>query len=59
MPQLSSIRHFWGSEMAFAPSAPGQHHRAGDLVDPLWGLLDMTPEGRGDFFPKVDYTKAA
>jgi predicted dithiol-disulfide oxidoreductase (DUF899 family) len=31
------------------------HHRAGDLVDPLWNLLDMTPEGRGDFFPKVNY----
>jgi predicted dithiol-disulfide oxidoreductase (DUF899 family) len=50
-----AIRHFWGSEMAFAPSAPGQHHRAGDLADPLWNLLDMTPEGRGDFFPKVNY----
>jgi predicted dithiol-disulfide oxidoreductase (DUF899 family) len=49
------IRHFWGSEMSFAPSVPNQHHRAGDLVDPLWGLLDMTPEGRGDFFPKVNY----
>ena len=54
-----TIRHFWGSEMAFAPSAPNQHHRAGDLVDPLWGLLDMTPDGRGDFFPKVDYSSAA
>jgi len=49
------ITHFWGSEMAFAPSPPGQHHRAGDLADPLWNLLDMTPEGRGDFFPKVNY----
>ena len=49
------IRHFWGSEMAFAPCAPGQHHRAGDLADPLWAMLDMTPEGRGDFFPKVNY----
>jgi predicted dithiol-disulfide oxidoreductase (DUF899 family) len=49
------IRHFWGSEMSFAPPAPNQHHRAGDLADPLWGLLDMTPEGRGDFFPKVNY----
>jgi hypothetical protein len=38
-----------------APTVPNQHHRAGDLVDPLWGLLDMTPEGRGDFFPKVNY----
>ena len=51
----STIRHFWGSEMSVAPPAPKQHHRAGDLVDPLWGLLDMTPEGRGDFFPKVNY----
>jgi predicted dithiol-disulfide oxidoreductase (DUF899 family) len=41
--------------MSFAPTVPSQHHRAGDLVDPLWGLLDMTPEGRGDFFPKVNY----
>jgi hypothetical protein len=41
--------------MSFAPEAPRQHHRAGDLADPLWGLLDMTPEGRGDFFPKVNY----
>ncbi len=51
-----TIRHFWGSEMAFAPSVPGQHHRAGDLADPLWNLLDMTPEGRGkEWFPKVRY----
>jgi predicted dithiol-disulfide oxidoreductase (DUF899 family) len=50
-----SITHFWGSEMSFAPTAPEQHHRAGDLADPLWGLLDMTPEGRGNFFPKVNY----
>lgn len=49
------IRHFWGSEKSFAPTVPNQHHCAGDLVDPLWGLLDMTPEGRGDFFPKVNY----
>jgi predicted dithiol-disulfide oxidoreductase (DUF899 family) len=49
------ITHFWGSETSFAPTAPEQHHRAGDLADPLWGLLDMTPEGRGDFFPKVHY----
>jgi predicted dithiol-disulfide oxidoreductase (DUF899 family) len=51
----SGIRHFWASELSFAPEDPGQHHRAGDLVDPLWGLLDMSPEGRGDFFPKLDY----
>jgi predicted dithiol-disulfide oxidoreductase (DUF899 family) len=50
-----TTRHFWGSEILYAPEEPGQHHRAGDLVDPVWGLLDMSPEGRGDFFPKVAY----
>jgi predicted dithiol-disulfide oxidoreductase (DUF899 family) len=50
-----TIRHFWGSELSYAPPAPNQHHRAGDLADPLWGLLDMTPDGRGNFFPKVNY----
>lgn len=50
-----TTRHFWGSEILYAPEEPGQHHRAGDLVDPVWGLLDMSPEGRGDFFPKLVY----
>jgi predicted dithiol-disulfide oxidoreductase (DUF899 family) len=50
-----TIRHFWGSEMSFAPSEPNQHHRSGDAANALWGLLDMTPEGRGKFFPKVQY----
>lgn len=50
-----NVRHFYASELSFGISAPGQHHRAGDLMDPLWGLLDLTPEGRGDFFPKVAY----
>ena len=53
--QGDTIRHFWGSELVFAPEEPGQHHRAGDLVDPVWGLLDLTPEGRGEFFPKLAY----
>lgn len=51
-----SIRHFWGSEMVFAPEDPGQHHRGLDFIDPVWGMLDTIPEGRGaDFFPKVNY----
>ena len=35
--------------------AVAAQRRAGDLVDPLWGLLDMTPEGRGDWFPSLTY----
>ena len=49
------IRHFWGSELSFAGGEPNQHHRSGDLANSLWGMLDMTPEGRGQFFPKVRY----
>jgi len=51
-----TIRHFWASELVFAPEDPGQHHRGIDFADPVWGLLDCTPEGRGaGFFPKVEY----
>jgi predicted dithiol-disulfide oxidoreductase (DUF899 family) len=50
-----TIRHFWGSELVYVQEDPGQSHRAGDLVDPVWGMLDMSPEGRGDFWPKLAY----
>jgi predicted dithiol-disulfide oxidoreductase (DUF899 family) len=51
-----TIRHFWGSELVFAPDDEGQDHRGLDFADAVWGLLDTTPEGRGEtFFPKVDY----
>jgi predicted dithiol-disulfide oxidoreductase (DUF899 family) len=49
------VRHFWGSEMRYAPHPLTQNHRAGDMADPLWNILDMTPEGRGAFLPKVNY----
>jgi predicted dithiol-disulfide oxidoreductase (DUF899 family) len=54
-----TVRHFWGSELVFAPEEQGQNHRAGDLVDPVWGLLDMSPEGRGTFFPNLSYPAKA
>ena len=51
-----TVRHFWGSELVFAPEDPGQHHRGIDFADSVWGLLDTIPEGRGEtFFPQVDY----
>ena len=53
--QGGKIRHFWGSEMSFSKPSPGQHHRSGDFANPLWGLLDITREGRGEFFPKLSY----
>ena len=53
-----AIRHFWGSELLYVPSEPGQHYRHNDLMYPLWNMFDVTPEGRGDFEPKLDYRSA-
>ena len=50
-----AVRHFWGSEMLYVPAEPGQDYRHNDLLDPLWALFDTTPEGRGDFQPKLQY----
>ncbi len=40
------IRHFWSSEMLYAPSDPGQDPRHAGTLEPLWNMLDLTPEGR-------------
>jgi predicted dithiol-disulfide oxidoreductase (DUF899 family) len=50
-----TIRHFWGSELLYVPPEPGQEYRHNDLLDPLWNMFDVTPEGRGDFHPKLEY----
>jgi predicted dithiol-disulfide oxidoreductase (DUF899 family) len=40
------IRHFWSSELLYAPSEPGQEPRHVGTLEPLWNLFDLTPEGR-------------
>jgi predicted dithiol-disulfide oxidoreductase (DUF899 family) len=40
------IRHFWGSELFFAPTEPGQDPRHVGTLEPVWNLLDLTPAGR-------------
>jgi predicted dithiol-disulfide oxidoreductase (DUF899 family) len=49
------VRHTWASEMLYVPAEPNQEYRHNDLMDPLWNLFDMTPEGRGQFEPKLNY----
>lgn len=49
------IRHFWNSELSYAPMIEGGHMRHLDLIWPLWGVLDLTPEGRGEFMPALLY----
>ena len=41
-----AIRHFWGSELFYAPADPGQEPRHAGTIEPLWNLLDLTREGR-------------
>ena len=48
--------HFWSGEMSGAMADPGQDPRGAPDPDPLWSLLDTTPEGRGtDWYPKLSY----
>ena len=41
-----TIRHFWGSELFYAPVDPGQEPRHVGTIEPLWNLFDLTREGR-------------
>jgi predicted dithiol-disulfide oxidoreductase (DUF899 family) len=50
-----TVRHFW-DEIGGATADPGQDPRGAPDLDPLWTLLDTTPEGRGtDWYPKLSY----
>ena len=40
------IRHFWGSELLYAPTDAGQDPRHVGTIEPLFNLFDFTPEGR-------------
>lgn len=49
------IHHFWGSEMMHAGLT-----RHIDMMWPLWNLLDLLPEGRGqDWHPALSYDETA
>jgi predicted dithiol-disulfide oxidoreductase (DUF899 family) len=52
------VRHFYSGEMSGEMADPGQDPRGGPDLDPLWLMLDLTPDGRGtDWYPKLDYGK--
>jgi predicted dithiol-disulfide oxidoreductase (DUF899 family) len=54
--RAGSILHFYSGEMSGAMADPGQDPRGAPDPDPLWLMLDLTPEGRGtDWYPKLDY----
>ena len=58
--QDGTIRHFWSGEISGEMKDPGQDPRGAPDMDPLWTILDTTPEGRGtDWYPKLDYRGGA
>jgi predicted dithiol-disulfide oxidoreductase (DUF899 family) len=42
------IRHFWGSELFYAPTDADQDPRHVGTLEPIWNLFDLIPEGRPD-----------
>jgi predicted dithiol-disulfide oxidoreductase (DUF899 family) len=47
-----TVRHLYskGAEMA-----DDRRERGIDLLSPVWHLLDLTPQGRDDWYPKLQY----
>ena len=51
-----TTHHSYGAELQYSPSDPAQDPRHVDLIWPLWNLLDLTPEGRGEkWHPRLSY----
>jgi predicted dithiol-disulfide oxidoreductase (DUF899 family) len=51
-----TIRHFWGSELFYAPTDPGQDPRHVGTLEPVWNLFDLTREGRpADWDEQLSY----
>lgn len=50
-----TIHHFYSGEGTIEMADPGQDPHAAPDMNPLWVLLDTTPEGRGtDWYPALD-----
>jgi predicted dithiol-disulfide oxidoreductase (DUF899 family) len=47
-----SVKHFY-SRSAFLKDEVLQ--RGIDLLSPFWNILDLTPAGRGEWMPKLEY----
>jgi predicted dithiol-disulfide oxidoreductase (DUF899 family) len=48
------VRHQYSAHPRMGPAV---QQRGIDLLTPLWNLLDLTPQGRGDWYPSVAYEK--
>jgi predicted dithiol-disulfide oxidoreductase (DUF899 family) len=49
------IRHFWSSELLFAPADAGEDVRHVGTLEPIWNMFDLVPEGRPDRYELFTY----
>jgi predicted dithiol-disulfide oxidoreductase (DUF899 family) len=48
-----TLRHVYSSHPRMAEDV---QERGIDLLSPVWHVLDLTPPGRGDWYPELSYT---
>jgi predicted dithiol-disulfide oxidoreductase (DUF899 family) len=46
-----AVKHFYSVSAIMKPN----EFRGIDLMTPFWNILDLTPEGRGEWMPKLEY----
>ena len=47
-----TLRHFYSGHPWLAPDI---RERGIDELNPIWNLMDLTPQGRGEFYTSLDY----
>ena len=50
-----AVRHFYTAHPRMAGDIP---ERGIDLLSPIWNMLDLTPQGRGAFYTKLEYSRS-
>jgi predicted dithiol-disulfide oxidoreductase (DUF899 family) len=51
-----TVRHFYTAHPRMSIEVK---ERGIDLLSPIWHVLDLTPQGRGDWYAKLDYSAKA
>jgi predicted dithiol-disulfide oxidoreductase (DUF899 family) len=46
------VRHFYSAHPRMGPDI---QERGIDLMMPIWHFMDLTPEGRGDSYTRLEY----
>ena len=50
-----TLRHFYTVHPSLAEDV---HERGIDRLTPVWNMLDLTPQGRGDWYPSLSYQRS-